>query len=73
VEGAIFLDMASDLLKSADLTDRDIVFSVAPKDVSNLRGMKNRNIRILKESFNLTEIHVKENEKQERWSLKISN
>ncbi len=73
VEGAIFLDMASDLLKSTDLTDRDIVFSVAPKDVSNLRGMKNRNIKILKESFNLTEIHVRENEKQERWSLKISN
>jgi len=41
--------------------------------VSNLRGMNNRNIKILKESFNLTEIHVKENEKQERWSLKISN
>ncbi len=71
VEGAIFLDMASDLLKSADLKDRDVVFSVAPKDVSNLRGMKNRNIKILKESFNLTEIHVRENAKQERWSLKI--
>ncbi|MBW2599790.1 MAG: radical SAM protein, partial [Deltaproteobacteria bacterium] len=48
VEGAIFLDMAFDLLKSADLKDRDIVFSVAPKDVSNMRGMKNRNIKILK-------------------------
>jgi len=74
VEGAIFLDMASDLFEvgRSDGTG-DIVFSVAPKDVSNLRGMKNRNIRILKESFNLTEIHVRENEKQERWSLKISN
>ncbi|MCD6486063.1 MAG: radical SAM protein [Syntrophobacterales bacterium] len=71
VEGAIFLDMASDLLKSADLKDRDVAFSVAPKDVSNLRGMKNRNIKILKESFNLTEINVRENAKQERWSLKI--
>ncbi len=71
VEGAIFLDIASDLLKSADLRDRDIVFSVAPKDVSNLRGMKNRNIKILKESFNLAEIHVRENAKQKRWSLKI--
>jgi len=73
VEGAIFFDMASDLLKSADLKDRNIVFSVAPKDVSNLRGMKNRNIKILKESFNLTEIHVREDAKQERWSLKIEN
>ena len=71
VEGAIFLDMASNLLKSADLKNRDIVFSVAPKDVSNLRGMKNRNIKILKESFNLAEIHVRENAKQERWSLRI--
>jgi histone acetyltransferase (RNA polymerase elongator complex component) len=71
VEGAIFLDMASDLLKSAELKDKDIVFSVAPKDVSNLRGMKNRNIKILKESFNLTEIQVRENTMQERWSLRI--
>ncbi|MBW2631654.1 MAG: radical SAM protein [Deltaproteobacteria bacterium] len=73
VEGAIFLDMASDLLKSAGLKDRDVVFSVAPKDVSNLRGMKNRNIKILKKSFNLTEIHVRENPKQERWSLRITS
>ncbi|MEA1970439.1 MAG: radical SAM protein [Thermodesulfobacteriota bacterium] len=73
VEGAIFLDMASDLLKSADLKDRDVVFSVAPKDVSNLRGMKNRNMKILEESFNLTEIQVIENSNQERWTLKISN
>ena len=71
VEGAIFLDMASDLLKSADLKDSNVVFSVAPQDVSNLRGMKNRNIKILKESFNLTEIQVRENTMQERWSLRI--
>ncbi len=71
VEGAIFLDMASNLLKSEDLQDTNVVFSVAPQDVSNLRGMKNRNIKILKESFNLTEIKVRENAKQERWSLRI--
>jgi len=71
VEGAIFLDMASNLLKSTNLKDKDVVFSVAPKDVSNLRGMKNRNIKILKESFNLAEIHVRENEMQKRWSLRI--
>ncbi|HPQ44386.1 MAG TPA: radical SAM protein [Syntrophales bacterium] len=71
VEGSIFLDLASDLLKSAGLKDTDVVFSVAPRDVSNLRGMKNRNIRILKESFNLTGIEVRENKKQERWSLEI--
>ena len=71
VEGSIFLDLASSLLKSAGLKDTDVVFSVAPRDVSNLRGMKNRNIWILKESFNLTGIEVRENEKQERWSLEI--
>ncbi len=73
VEGAIFLDMASDLLKSTDLKDGDVVLSVAPKDVSNLRGMNNRNIKILKESFNLTKINVREDAKQERWSLMIGN
>ena len=72
VEGAIFLDMATELLKSSDLPREKVVFSVAPRDVSNLRGMKNRNIRILKESFNIPEISVRENEGQERGSLRVS-
>jgi len=71
VEGSLFLDMATALLGSADPEHKDIVFSVAPQDVSNLRGMKNRNIRILKESFGIPEIHVRENAEQERGSLKI--
>lgn len=71
VEGAIFLDMASDLLKAEDPGKKIVVFSVASKDISNLRGMKNRNIKILQESFKLTEIHVRENAAQERGSLRI--
>jgi len=71
VEGAIFLDKASNLLKSAHLKNTNVVFYVAPRDVSNLRGIKNRNIKILKESFNLTKIDVRENAKQERWSLTV--
>ncbi|MDD5723132.1 MAG: radical SAM protein [Syntrophales bacterium] len=71
VEGSLFLDMASDLLKATDLKNKEVIFSVAPQDVSNLRGMKNRNMKILKEIFNLTEIRVREDTKQERWSLSI--
>jgi len=71
VEGALFLDMAAELLRSRDASRRNVVFSVAPGDVSNLRGMRNRNIRILKESFNIPEIHVRENKRQERGSLRI--
>ena len=71
VEGAIFLDMATALLRSPGVTGHDITFSVAPGDVSNLRGMKNRNISILKESFGIPEIRVRENEVQERGSLHI--
>ena len=71
VEGSLFLDMATELLGSADLKRKEVVFSVAPQDVSNLRGMKNRNIRILKESFDLTEIQIMENTGQERGSLRI--
>ncbi len=71
VESAIFLDMATKLLRSRDETGEKIVFSVSPQDVSNLRGMKNRNMRILKESFGLAEIRVRENTRQKRGSLKI--
>ncbi|TFH43761.1 MAG: radical SAM protein [Chrysiogenales bacterium] len=71
VEGALFLDMARKLLGSTDRRGRKVVFSVAPQDMSNLRGMKNRNVRMLKESFGLTEIQVMENTEQERGSLLI--
>ncbi len=71
VEESIFLDMAKELLESSDLTRGDVFFSVAPQDVSNLRGMRNRNIRMLKELFDIPEIYVRENEGQERGSLRI--
>jgi histone acetyltransferase (RNA polymerase elongator complex component) len=71
VEGSLFLDMATELLGSGVLKRREVVFSVAPQDASNLRGMKNRNIRILKESFGITEIYVRENTEQKRGSLRI--
>ena len=71
VEGSLFLDMATGLLESVDPERKEVVFSVAPQDVSNLRGMKNRNIRILKEFFNIPEIFVRENAEQERGSLRI--
>jgi len=73
VESAIFLDMATRLLKSRDRKGGSVVFSVSPRDVSNLRGMKNRNMRILKESFGLAEIQVVENGGQERGSLRIDS
>jgi len=71
VEGALFLDMASDLLRSTDMERTGIVFFVAPQDVSNLRGMRNGNIGILKESFHISEIYVREDPQQERGSLRI--
>ena len=71
VESAIFLDMATKLLESRDGKGGNVVFSVSPRDVSNLRGMKNRNMRILKESFGLAEIQVRENTRQKRGSLTI--
>jgi len=71
VEGSLFLDMATELLRSSDARRGDVVFSVAPQDVSNLRGMRNRNIRILKESFGIPKISVREDTEQERGSLRI--
>lgn len=71
VEGSLFLDMAAGLLESAGPKRQEVVFSVAPQDVSNLRGMRNRNIRILKESFDIPSISVREDTEQERGSLRI--
>ncbi len=71
VEGSIFLDMAKELLKSMYGGSRDVIFSVSPRDVSNFRGMKSCNIQILKESFGISEIYVKENDQQQRGTLEI--
>ena len=71
VEGSIFLDMASELLKSANPHREDATFSLNPKDVSDFRGMKNQNMAALKERFDVTGISIREDSKQERGTLAL--
>jgi histone acetyltransferase (RNA polymerase elongator complex component) len=59
VESAIFFDLAEHLLRVRPKRSRAI-FHCHPKDVSNLRGLRNGNISRLKQQFNLTEILVHE-------------
>ena len=69
VEGSIFLDRASSLLELTQIRDEEVTFTLAPRDVSNFRGLKNQNISTLKKRFKLTEILVKIDPDQEKGTL----
>ena len=72
VEGSIFLDMASHLLKLAKTSDEEVTFFVSPKDVSRLRGLNNNNIRKLRDLYAVVKIGVKEDPLQEIESLTLA-
>jgi histone acetyltransferase (RNA polymerase elongator complex component) len=59
VDSAIFLDMATSLLQTAQKNGQ-AKFLCHPREVSNLRGQKNENILKLKKDFNLSEILIEE-------------
>jgi histone acetyltransferase (RNA polymerase elongator complex component) len=69
VEESIFFDMASSLLISEGVRDKEVSFTVSPKDVSFFHGHKNRNMYTLKERYNLTGIAVSEDPDQARGTL----
>ncbi len=71
VEGSIFLDMASKLLKSTGPGKEIATFLLNPKDASDFRGMRNQNIKSIKERFDVTEISIREDSKQERGTLAL--
>lgn len=69
VEGSVFFGMASHLLKLPKIYGKDVTFSVSPKDVSRLRGLKNDNLERLKNIFQITKIDITEDPLQERESI----
>ena len=73
VEGAIFFDMASSLLELAQIRNNETTFTLSPRDVSNFRGLNNRNISTLKERFGLAKISVIIAPNQERGLLVLKN
>jgi len=65
VEESMFLDMSSSLLAEEEVTGREIIFSLALKDVSAFRGQRNRNLQILKNTYRIAGITVKGDHRQE--------
>lgn len=72
VEAAIFLDMATRLLREGDVAGGKASFSVSPQDVSSFRGEKNGNILDLRKSFRLNDIAVHPDPALKRGSLVLS-
>ncbi len=69
VEESIFFDMASYLLIAGGVLDKEVIFTVSPKDVSSFHGHKNENMHTLKKNYNLTGINVSVDPGQERGTL----
>jgi histone acetyltransferase (RNA polymerase elongator complex component) len=65
VDSSIFLDMAMSLLDASQKNEKAL-FLCHPKEVSNLRGQRNRNILKLKMHFNLSEILIEERQELPR-------
>ena len=58
VEESIFFDMASSVLTAWQVSNKEVLFSLALQDASSFRGQKNRNMYRLKELYSLTGIDV---------------
>ncbi len=58
VMSAVFLEKARALLQSAGVKGGEAAFRVHPRDVSNLRGQANQNLRTLSGDFGLAGVRV---------------
>lgn len=58
VHSEIFLDKASSVIESQNARHETISISVHPRSVSKMRGIRNRNMEILKNRFHIRSIRV---------------
>ncbi len=58
VHSEIFLDKATALLNAAAHKPASMTFSVNPRSVSRLQGIGGHNLKILKQTFSLTDIRI---------------
>jgi histone acetyltransferase (RNA polymerase elongator complex component) len=72
VFSSIFLDMAVQILSRIEIHDR-IDIHVNPSKVSEMRGLKNRNIAELEKKYRLKKISVIEDSSMDKYSLSINN
>lgn len=54
----IFLDMAMSILNPIRNTENEISIKVHPRSISNMRGLKNKNIEILKAKYDIKSIKI---------------
>lgn len=69
VEESMFLNMAFSLLAKEEVTGKEIIFSLALKDVSAFRGQRNRNLQLLKNTYRAAGITVKGDHRQEEGAV----
>ena len=72
VYSEIFLDMAVAQIESSALKTDSISIRANPGDVSKLRGLRNRNIEILKKKFGFESIAIRPNDALAQDQLKVS-
>jgi len=58
VYSEIFLDAAVALIESEGILGDSVIIKVAPENISMMRGLKNKNVEILKNRFNLKLIKI---------------
>ncbi|HUV51185.1 MAG TPA: radical SAM protein [Anaerolineae bacterium] len=58
VYSEIFLDKAESILESKEKLHDIISIKVNPKNISKMRGLKNRNIKILKQKFHVRSVEI---------------
>jgi histone acetyltransferase (RNA polymerase elongator complex component) len=72
VEESVYFDMVSSVLSMEHVKNKAVTFILSPKDVSTFRGQRNRNLKGIKERFELAEIQISPDPHQTRGSLKIA-
>ena len=73
VYSEIFLDMAVDQIESLALTADSITIRAHPGNVSQSRGLRNRNIEILKKKFGFESVAVKPDDTLAEDQIKVSS
>ncbi len=68
----IFLDMAVKALKAETSLNKTVTINVHPKNISKMRGLKNKNLNILKNNFNLHQINIIPDQTMEKDRLSVS-
>jgi len=68
VESAIAFDMAAHLLRAVPLQS-EVTLLCHPRELSNLRGQRNENIRGLRERFHLDEILIRPDDRVPKGSV----